>query len=1129
MGSMAGGGLSLGTLWVNVAADVDAAVKSLQDFGKTVGDEIDEQKKKWDGLKTTGESLSKVGTSLTAGLTLPIVGIGAASISAASDFESSLNKITAVGGQTGAELETLRAQAMKLGADTKYSAQEAAEGMGNLAAAGFDTTKIMGAMPGVLDLAAAGELSVARAAEVTSDTLSQFGLAADDAGRVADVFAQGAAASSISVAQMAESMKYAGPIAQSAGVSLEAVATATALLGNAGIKGEQAGTSLRGIISSLISPSDAAATAMETLGIKATDSAGKMLPLDNIFAQLKTTGATTADMFTIFGQNAASAAAALTQNAGPAWAKMTEEIGKSDGAAKKMADTLNTGLAGGFEQMKGSLDTVLIALGTTLLPIMTNLVKAGTEFINNWILPAVKWFGELPGPVQNVAIAIAAVAAAIGPLLLVAGTMISSFATVAPVLAAAGTALAGVTAATLAVPLAIAAVTAALVALGVWIYSNWDAIVAVLSTAWDGVKEAWGAVWGIIGGALTAVWGGYMALWHTIWDPVIAVVLKVWDAVAPYFTAVWNGIASFLGGVWDGIRATASAVWSAITGAIDAFLKFAEKIPGVNKLFQLDDAWKSAQKLGEETKKTGEAAKTATPQIKGAAAASAAHGDAAAVAAPKVGKLSKAAGEQAAQTVVLAKATREFIPPARSIGEVIEDMHKKIVPATTALYNMGVEAKKNEQKVIDMKMPTVELGDYMKATFGPAAAASAAALQTVGDKAVAAKPDVVILQEALAALGLEGGKKLADLSADAAAAYKTIVASDQATQFQKDSAFIKLLEAEQAAMKANGLEVPAAHQRMLDDMRAKTGNPTTGLPATTNKFAEFGTQVSTIITNFAQDISKSLWDGNTSWGEKGKALLSSLGQAVSSTFIEPATKAISDFMSGAIKSLLGGEGLGGVFDSIKNIGSTVSGIFGGGAKAAGGAASAAGGAGSAAGGAGGALGSAGSMLSSITGIVGAVGSVGTMISSIVFGMKQEKDMDTLADHTLRTFNEIANLRIDEWVRWGDFLMIKDDLLQRLNSIMDTANLSVLKFDDMITRLTWIAEQSVYTSQILDSILASADVRGEREESMLARMLATVERIAVSSDRAVTMNLYGTDPSLVGGRVAQQLRLQGGFA
>ena len=1057
MASFAGAGLSLGTLYVKIAADIGDAVKDLKAFGDVVGEEIDAQKQKWEGLKTVGQSLAGVGASLTAGLTLPIVGLGAASVQAAGDFQSSLNKITAVSGTTGAELEALRAQAMKLGADTKYSAQEAAEGMGNLAAAGLNTTQIMAAMPGVLDLAAAGELSVARAAEVSTDTLGQWGMAADQAGHVADVMAKGAAASSISVEQMAQSMKYAGAVGHDAGLSFEETAAAVALLGNAGIKSEQAGTSLRGIISSLIAPSKAAAERIEELGVKTTDSAGKMLPLENIFGQLREKGAGTADMFKLFGENAATAGSVLKNAGAPAIQNMTQEMINSEGAAKKMAETLNSGLKGGMEQFKGSVDTILIALGDALLPILTDLITIGTNFLNSVILPAVEWFGKLPDPIKNGAIALAALAAAIGPILLGIGGLITWITTLGPALAVMAKSVGLSTAGMFGWAAAIAVAVAALVALGTWIYQNWDEITVTF------LKQA----------------------------------VKMEKAIASFYEAVGLGGTQVFKNVTKNI-----ADWS-------------KEIEGASKRIAENEA--ASKKMKEEQAKLAKSIKDAKDQGTAAAATiKTLTGNTTAGA--------KATGEHADATVKLAQATKEFVPPGKDFNQVLEDLHKKAKPASDQLLELKKQADEGQKKLADMKLPVVDLGDYMKATFGPAAERSAAALGTIGEKAALAKPEAVKLQEALAELGLDAGQKLSDLSGKAADAYAAIVANGQATQFQKDSAFIKLLEAEQAAMKANGEAIPQYHADMLAEMKRKTEDQTGGLPAITGKFGEFGNQVSTIITNFAQDISKSLWSGDMSWGEKGKALLTSLGEAVTSSFIEPATKAIGTFISGAIADLLGGEGFGGVFNRIKDIGSSIGGIFGGGGG---------GGAkpstpqvpGTGTGG----LGGAGSILGSVTGIVGAVGSIGTMISSIVFGMQQEKDMDTLANHTLRTFNEIANLRIDEWLRWGDFLLIKDDFLSRMDRMVDNSNLFVLKFDDCINRLTTVADQSVYASQTLDAMLALTEARGVREDGLLSRMLESVERIAVSSERALTMNLYGTDPSLVGGRVAQKLRLQGGFA
>ncbi len=435
MGAISGSGLSLGTLWVAIAAEVDEALKEFQKFSDDVGKLIDQQKDKWAGLAAVGENFSQVGKALTVGLTAPLVGLGVASAKAAGDFEESMNKIQAVSDATGVEMDAMRQQAIKLGADTKFSAQEAAEGMGNLAAAGLTTAQTMAAMPGVLDLAAAGTLEVNRAAEVTTDTLGQFGLAADQAGHVADVMAKAAGASSVNVEQLSQSMKLVGAVANQAGMDLEDTSTALALLAQGGLKATEAGTGLRGVIASLESPSKKAKAVLDALGVSANDSSGQMRPLDQIMKDLAQSGASTSDMFKIFGRESAAAAAVLKQQAGPAWAAMAKQISDSDGAAKKMADTMQKGLKGSLEQLKGSLDTVLIALGTGLNPVIEVLTKMVTNFVNQALLPMAQRFADLPTPIKAGILVLLGMAAAVGPLLFLMGQLATSIIAIGPAVA----------------------------------------------------------------------------------------------------------------------------------------------------------------------------------------------------------------------------------------------------------------------------------------------------------------------------------------------------------------------------------------------------------------------------------------------------------------------------------------------------------------------------------------------------------------------------------------------------------------------------------------------------------------------------------------------------------------------
>jgi len=185
-------------------------------------------------------------------------------------------------------------------------------------------------------------------------------------------------------------------------------------------------------------------------------------------------------------------------------------------------------------------------------------------------------------------------------------------------------------------------------------------------------------------------------------------------------------------------------------------------------------------------------------------------------------------------------------------------------------------------------------------------------------------PTPTPLEKALESLGIKGVHSLQTTATEAQKAYDTIVASDKASQWEKDSALIKLLEAQMAKAQAMGEEIPREQVEMLEKLKASTELK---LPDVEGVWKGFGTNVSTVITNFAQDISKSLWEGDMSWGEKGKALLSSLGQAVTSSFIEPATAALSSFITGVLKDLMSGKGFGGLLGQLTSIGDTITGIF----------------------------------------------------------------------------------------------------------------------------------------------------------------------------------------------------------
>lgn len=140
-------------------------------------------------LKQIGQDMTQLGGMLTAGITLPLAGVAAASVKTAATFEAGMSEVKAITGATGNDLKKLENQAKDLGASTKFSATEAAEGMKYFGMAGYKTNDIMSALPATLDLAAAGGTDLGLACDIVSDAMTGLGMAANETGKFADIMA----------------------------------------------------------------------------------------------------------------------------------------------------------------------------------------------------------------------------------------------------------------------------------------------------------------------------------------------------------------------------------------------------------------------------------------------------------------------------------------------------------------------------------------------------------------------------------------------------------------------------------------------------------------------------------------------------------------------------------------------------------------------------------------------------------------------------------------------------------------------------------------------------------------------------------------------------------------------------
>lgn len=344
------------------------------------------------GLKKLGSITSKgmkAATVAVTGTTTALGGVAAAAVKVGSDFEAQMSRVQAISGATGKELEELRSQAVELGADTSFSASEAAQGMENLAAAGFKTNEIMDAMPGLLDLAAASGEDLASSSDIAASTLRGFGLAAEDAGHVADVLAENANRTNSSVTETGEAMKYIAPLARAAGISLEETAAAIGIMANAGIQGSQAGTTLRGALSRLSKPTDDMQQAMDELGVSFYDSKGKMLSLADQVGMLQSAMEGMTDeqknnyLVTLYGQEALSGMLALINEGPDSLASLTAAYEECDGSAQTAAATMQDNLKGAVEELSGSAETLGIVFYDSVAGSLKEAAQSATESVNN--------------------------------------------------------------------------------------------------------------------------------------------------------------------------------------------------------------------------------------------------------------------------------------------------------------------------------------------------------------------------------------------------------------------------------------------------------------------------------------------------------------------------------------------------------------------------------------------------------------------------------------------------------------------------------------------------------------------------------------------------------------------------
>lgn len=398
--------------------------------------------KQGEKIQKFGDSVSKVGSTLTKAITLPVAAGFTVATKAASDFTTQIGEIgplltngQAITAEYKQQLEQMGESSKQWAKDYGVSTTEINQGLAEVVRKGYDANQTMGVMPAILDATKASGDAFNDVMNVSTEVISQFNLKGKDyettvqnATRVTDSLTYVANATSAGFTDLGLAMSYVGPVANSLNMSVEETAAAIGLLSDAGIGGEKAGTALRGALTRLLKPSDQNIAGFEQLGISVDAFKEGTLTLPDILDKIKTNtqgwtdAQRTSAIALAFGTESQSAMNVLVNQGGDALRNLTSETESASGATKKISDSMKDLPANKVARFKESLNVLAITFGEKLLPLVTPWIEKATDMVNS--------FSELDDATQNNIVKWGLMAAAAGPALKLLGGGISTIGSV---------------------------------------------------------------------------------------------------------------------------------------------------------------------------------------------------------------------------------------------------------------------------------------------------------------------------------------------------------------------------------------------------------------------------------------------------------------------------------------------------------------------------------------------------------------------------------------------------------------------------------------------------------------------------------------------------------------------------
>ncbi|WP_051404839.1 phage tail tape measure protein [Bacillus cihuensis] len=585
-------------------------------------------------FSTVSNKLNSAGKTMSTYVTAPLVGLGAVAAKTGMEFEATMSKVAATMGKPVSAIGELNDLAREMGKTTKFTAIEAADAINYMALAGWDSQKIMAGLPGLLNLAAAGGMDLATAADIVTDAMTGMGLGADQTGKIVDMMAKTASNANTSVEQMGKAMILVAGQSNTLGIEANDLALSLGLMANAGFKGEIAGQHLSAGIRRLTDPTNRAKKAMDKYGIAISKNEDGSFNLGKTIETMreKLNGLNKVQkaqaLSAIFGADAQKSWAGIINASAGDFDKLKDAIANADGAGAEMAATMQDNLLGKINLMQAALQELSIQI--------YDYIKPALEAIVLWVTGLAESFANASPETKKFVLALIGIAAAIGPLLLVAAQIVAFTGKLKALWTMIKAGQSAFAVFTMAAGGPVTLIILALVALGVAIAAlviYWDEITAYFKTNLPALYNIFKAQFEAMKQTITGVFNGIKTIILGAWQ-VIKGIFQFWTGlingiVTGDFTTMKKGltnifsglvnilgglattaisllthpfrmIAATLSGIFESMKSNATSTFSSmisgiksfINGAIGAFNKFSgginkaigkiNSVPGVN-------------------------------------------------------------------------------------------------------------------------------------------------------------------------------------------------------------------------------------------------------------------------------------------------------------------------------------------------------------------------------------------------------------------------------------------------------------------------------------------------------------------------------------------------------------------